>query len=55
MTENDLLVLHALRCAGWSGIARVAATTGLDEPTVESELIDLAADADLDLYVFTSM
>jgi hypothetical protein len=42
MTENDLLVLHALRCVGWSGIARVAATTGLDEPTVESELIDLA-------------
>lgn len=42
MTENDLLVLHALRCGGWSGIARVAAATGLDEPTVESELIDLA-------------
>ncbi|XVQ06295.1 transcriptional regulator [Spirillospora sp. CA-255316] len=39
---DDLLVLHALRCGGYAGIARVAAATGMDESAVESELIDLA-------------
>lgn len=36
------LVLHALRCVGTTGLTRVASFTGLDESTVESELIDLA-------------
>ncbi len=40
--STDLLVLHALRCIGFAGLARVAAATGLPEPDVESELIDLA-------------
>ncbi|MGW1270663.1 transcriptional regulator [Streptomyces sp. NPDC002491] len=39
---TDLLVLHALRCAGFSGRASLAAVTGLSESDVESELIDLA-------------
>lgn len=39
---SELLVLHALRCCGYSGLTRVAAATGHDESTVESELIDLA-------------
>ncbi|MFI0353052.1 transcriptional regulator [Actinomadura sp. 9N407] len=34
--------LHALRCIGAAGLARVSAATGLPEPDVESELIDLA-------------
>jgi hypothetical protein len=38
----DLLVLHALRCVGTAGLTRLAATTGLEEQDVESELIDLA-------------
>ena len=42
MSGPDLLVLHALRCVGTAGLTRLAATTGLDEPDVESELIDLA-------------
>ncbi|WP_344443123.1 transcriptional regulator [Kitasatospora nipponensis] len=42
MTSPDLLVLHALRCTGFSGLASVAAATGLPEAEVESELIDLA-------------
>ncbi|MFI6300035.1 transcriptional regulator [Nonomuraea sp. NPDC050790] len=42
MSRTDLLVLHALRCGGHSGLARVSAATGLDAPSVESELIDLA-------------
>lgn len=37
-----MLVLHALRCAGASGLTRVASFTGLAESEVESELIDLA-------------
>ncbi|WP_067474223.1 transcriptional regulator [Actinomadura hibisca] len=37
-----LLVLHALRCGGHSGVARVAAATCMDESEAESELIDLA-------------
>ncbi|MEU7580062.1 transcriptional regulator [Streptomyces sp. NPDC041068] len=41
-TGADLLVLHALRCGGFSGRAAVAAVTGLSESDVESELIDLA-------------
>jgi hypothetical protein len=41
-TSTDLLVLHALRCIGFAGLGRVAAATGLPEPDVESELIDLA-------------
>lgn len=43
-TSADLLVLHALRCAGFSGPARLAEVTGLAEGGVESELIDLALD-----------
>lgn len=43
-TSADLLVLHALRCAGFSGPARLAGVTGLPEDDVESELIDLAVD-----------
>ncbi|HYN95588.1 MAG TPA: transcriptional regulator [Pilimelia sp.] len=41
-TSTDLLVLHALRCIGFTSLARVSAVTGLAEPDVESELIDLA-------------
>lgn len=41
-TSTDLLVLHALRCAGFSGTARLSEVTGLSESDVESELIDLA-------------
>ncbi|KAB2350020.1 transcriptional regulator [Actinomadura rudentiformis] len=41
-TDDDLLVLHALRCCGHTGAARLAAVTGMDESAVESELIDLA-------------
>ncbi|KOV82496.1 transcriptional regulator [Nocardia sp. NRRL S-836] len=37
-----MLVLHALRCVGSTGTARVASFTGLSESDVESELIDLA-------------
>ncbi|MFJ9691467.1 transcriptional regulator [Kitasatospora sp. NPDC101183] len=39
----SLLVLHALRCAGAVGVARLGAITGLDEAEAESELIDLGA------------
>lgn len=41
-TSMDLLVLHALRCIGFAALPRIAATVGLDESDVESELIDLA-------------
>ncbi|MFI1507798.1 transcriptional regulator [Streptomyces sp. NPDC020597] len=41
-SDTELLVLHALRCAGFSGRASLAAVTGLSESDVESELIDLA-------------
>ncbi|MEU0239438.1 transcriptional regulator [Nocardiopsis sp. NPDC006198] len=41
-TGADLLVLHALRCGGHSGLSRVAETTGLAVSEAESELIDLA-------------
>jgi hypothetical protein len=43
-TSTDLLVLHALRCMGFTGVPRLAAATGLSESDVESELIDLAVD-----------
>ena len=38
------LVLHTLRCIGFADLGRVAAASGLDEPAVESALIDLAVD-----------
>ncbi|SFR04375.1 hypothetical protein SAMN04488564_102512 [Lentzea waywayandensis] len=38
----NLLVLHALRCVGTTGLTRVASFTGMEESEVESELIDLA-------------
>jgi len=41
-TSTDLLVLHALRCIGFSGLSRVADVARLPEDDVESELIDLA-------------
>ncbi|MFE2293861.1 transcriptional regulator [Streptomyces sp. NPDC059452] len=41
-TGTDLLVLHTLRCIGFSGLSGVARAVGLPEPDVESELIDLA-------------
>ncbi|MEU3018854.1 MULTISPECIES: transcriptional regulator [unclassified Nocardiopsis] len=43
-TERDLLVLHALRCAGFSGTGRLSEVTGLREDETESALIDLAVD-----------
>ncbi|MET9558105.1 transcriptional regulator [Streptomyces sp. NPDC006645] len=42
-TAPGLLVLHALRCTGATGPARLQLATGLDEFDVESELIDLGA------------
>jgi len=39
---TDLLVLHALRCMGFTIIGRVVEATGLSKSTVESSLIDLA-------------
>jgi hypothetical protein len=36
------VVLHALRCMGFTGTNRVATATGLPASAVESELIDLA-------------
>lgn len=59
MSTPDLLVLHALRCVGTAGLTRLAATTGLEEPDVESELIDLAVagfttrDADFGVWSLT--
>ncbi|MEW1724830.1 transcriptional regulator [Streptomyces sp. NPDC093109] len=41
--DPGLLVLHALRCAGAAGPARLHLVTGLDAFDVESELIDLGA------------
>lgn len=43
-TPTDLLVLHALRCIGFTSATTVAAATGLAEFEVESALIDLAVD-----------
>jgi len=42
--DAALLVLHALRCAGAVGVARLRAITGLDGSDAESELIDLGVD-----------
>ena len=39
---TDLLVLHTLRCLGFTDLARVAETGGLPESETESRLIDLA-------------
>ncbi|MEU0992087.1 transcriptional regulator [Streptomyces sp. NPDC005953] len=41
-TSADLLVLHTLRCIGFTSLARVAAAVGLSADEVQSELIDLA-------------
>ena len=41
-TAQDLMVLHTLRCMGFSGLTRVATAAGLPVSDVESELIDLA-------------
>jgi DNA-binding MarR family transcriptional regulator len=43
-TDTNLLVLHALRCAGASSLARLHAVTGLDKSDVQSELIDLGVE-----------
>lgn len=43
-TSTDLLVLHTLRCIGFSGLSGVARASGLLESDIESELIDLAVD-----------
>ncbi|TDC25960.1 transcriptional regulator [Streptomyces sp. 8K308] len=43
-TDPALLVLHALRCAGAAGLARLHAVTGLAEPDLESQLIDLGVE-----------
>jgi hypothetical protein len=43
VTPPDLLVLHSLRCIGFAELRRVAEATGLTDPDVESELIDLGA------------
>jgi hypothetical protein len=43
MTDGDgLLVLHTLRCAGFTDLSRVADASGFAEPEVESHLLDLA-------------
>ncbi len=42
--DPGLLVLHALRCAGYCALPRLAASTGLSLDEVESELIDLAVE-----------
>lgn len=41
-TSIDLLVLHTLRCMGFTALSRLAETAGLPEADAESELIDLA-------------
>ncbi len=41
-TGADLIVLHTLRCAGFTDLARLSQVTGLPASDVESELIDLA-------------
>jgi hypothetical protein len=42
MIGTSGLVLHALRCIGGAGAARVAAATGLERTAAESDLINLA-------------
>lgn len=39
---TDLLVLHTLRCMGFTDLERVAGATGLSSQETESRLIDLA-------------
>ncbi|HEY5879322.1 MAG TPA: hypothetical protein VIU11_10440 [Nakamurella sp.] len=41
-TRTDLLVLHTLRCMGFSSLESIGAATGMAVDAVESELIDLA-------------
>lgn len=41
---TDLLVLHTLRCLGFTDLERVAAAAGLTTSDAESRLIDLAVD-----------
>jgi hypothetical protein len=41
-TRTDLLVLHTLRCLGFSGLESIGAAIGVGADAVESELIDLA-------------
>lgn len=41
---TDLLVLHTLRCMGFTDLERIADVTGLSVPETESRLIDLAVD-----------
>lgn len=43
-TDLALVVLHALRCVGAAGPGRLRTVTGLAEPDIESELIDLGVD-----------
>lgn len=43
-TDADQLVLHALRCIGHAGLARVAEAAGPPDDETESLLIDLALD-----------
>ncbi|GAA2727574.1 transcriptional regulator [Actinocorallia aurantiaca] len=42
--DPRLLVLHALRCAGACGLARIRAVTGLDESRLDFVLIDHTVD-----------
>ncbi len=41
---TDLLVLHTLRCMGYTDLERIAGVTGILPGEVESRLIDLAID-----------
>jgi hypothetical protein len=41
-SNTDLLVLHTLRCMGFSSLGGVAAAAGLPESDASAELIDLA-------------
>jgi len=41
-SQLDLLVLHTLRCMGFSSLESIAAASGMGTEAVESELIDLA-------------
>lgn len=43
-SDVNFLVLHTLRCLGFTTQARIAEATGLSESDVQSELIDLAVD-----------
>ncbi|MFD1373666.1 transcriptional regulator [Actinoplanes sichuanensis] len=41
---TDLLVLHTLRCMGFTDLERIAEAAGLDTSDAESRLIDLAVE-----------